>query len=529
MTPKKGFTEQYAPTEKIGVIYARYSSHSQKEESIEQQVEECMAFAALNGIKIVKVYADKALSGKTDKRPQFQKMMRDAEKKQFSVVVAYKSNRISRNMLQALNYEDRLSRYGIETLYAKEEFGNTAAGRFALRTMMNVNQFYSENMAEDIRRGMRDNAAACKVNGAIPLGYVKGSDGKYAIEPSEAAVVQEIYERVLAGESFADIGNDLNARGIKTKRKGLWNKNSFHRIVTNDNYIGVYRHSGYVIEDGIPPIVDKEVFYAMQRHLETKKNPRGKHRDNNDYLLTGKLYCGHCESFMVGISGTSHTGIKHYYYTCNNRRTGGGCKKENVKKDYIERAVAVATRRFILQDDVIEWIADNAMKVLEEASGKDEIAAMEAELAENRKATKNIMNAIEQGIITATTKERLLELELDISTLEKSIAMAKAAREQTVVEKNRIIYSLEQFREGNVDSKDYQKRLIDTFVKAVYLWDDDIRIEYYYAGGNNSLSFALKELAGDTDATAQGVRINSPELHHKRIVRTSERVCIIFP
>ena len=157
------------PLERIGVIYARYSSHNQKEESIEQQVEECMNFASLNGIKIIHVYADKALSGRTDKRPQFQRLMRDAEKRGFSVVVAYKSNRIARDMLNALKYEDRLGKYGIETLYAKEEFGNTAAGRFALRTMMNVNQFYSENMAEDIKRGMLDNAENCKVNGALPL------------------------------------------------------------------------------------------------------------------------------------------------------------------------------------------------------------------------------------------------------------------------------------------------------------------------------------------------------------------------
>ena len=154
-----------------GVIYARYSSHSQKEESIEQQIEECTAFAVTNGISVVGIYADKAISGRTDRRNEFQRLMRDAEKRKFDVVIAYKSNRISRNMLNALQYESRLDSFGIKTLYAKEEFGNTAAGRFALRTMMNVNQFYSENMAEDIRRGLKDNAAECKVNGSLPYGY----------------------------------------------------------------------------------------------------------------------------------------------------------------------------------------------------------------------------------------------------------------------------------------------------------------------------------------------------------------------
>ena len=124
MSPRKNISSEINIAEKLGVIYARYSSHNQKEESIEQQVEECMEFAANNNIKIIQIYADKALSGKTDKRPQFQHMMRDAEKRQFNVVVAYKSNRIARNMLHALEYENRLAKYNIETLYAKEEFGS---------------------------------------------------------------------------------------------------------------------------------------------------------------------------------------------------------------------------------------------------------------------------------------------------------------------------------------------------------------------------------------------------------------------
>lgn len=521
MAPRKGFTGQPA-VEKIGVIYARYSSHNQKEESIEQQIEECMAFAAVNHIKVLRAYSDKALSGRTDKRPQFQKMMRDAEAGEFSVVIAYKSNRIARNMLQALTYESRLADHGIETLYAKEEFGNTAAGRFALRTMMNVNQFYSENMAEDIRRGMRDNAENCKVNGALPLGYVKGPDGRYAIEPEEAAIVREIYDRVMNGEAFVDIANDLNARGITTKQKRPWNKNSFHRMLTNDNYIGVYRHSGYVNECGIPPILEKEVFYAMQKHLTTKKNPRGKHRENCDYLLTGKLHCGHCGAFMVGISGTSHTGGKHYYYTCNERRSGGECHKKNVRKDSIERTVAALTQQFVLRDDVIDWISTNAMEVLAAASNKDEIAAMAEDLDANKKAVKNIMAAIEQGIFTATTKDRLLELEMEISTLEQSIALAKATQEEGTIEKERIIWSMEQFRDGSIDSKEYQRRLINTFVRAVYLWDDKIEIHYYYAGKKDTLTFSLKPGADAKVEDSQSVRINSPEGHQK-----SARLCYL--
>lgn len=487
-------------------IYARYSSHNQKEESIEQQVDECLAFAEQNGLKVVQIYADKAISGKTDRRANFQRMMRDAEKQEFSVVIAYKSNRISRNMLQALTYESRLDQYGVRTLYAKEEFGNTAAGRFALRTMMNVNQFYSENMAEDIKRGMRDNAENCKVNGALSLGYVKGEDGKYAICEEQAEIVREIYDRVLAGHSYISIADDLNSRGIKTKSGGKWNKSSFHRLLRNDIYIGIYRHSGVVVEGGVPPILDKEVFYSMQEYLDKMKN--GNRAVNQDYLLTGKLYCGHCKSYMVGVSGSSANGQKYYYYMCNNRRLKGDCDKSYVPKDYIEKKVAEFTQSVIMQDDVIEWIADRTVDFQIMARRESDLASMEAELSEQRKAAKNIMAAIEQGIITATTKSRLLEIEDEIATLERSITITKAATKP--LDRGRVVYILEKYRDGDVNKKDFQKRLIDTFVKAVYVWDDKIKIDYYHFGENNSVVSSF----GSTDVGSDDVLTGSPMLHH---------------
>lgn len=504
-----------------GVIYARYSSHNQREESIEQQVEECTAFARANNITIMHVYADKAISGKTDRRTQFQRMMRDAEKQQFQVVVAYKSNRIARNMLNALQYEAKLDLFGIRTIYAKEEFGNTAAGRFALRTMMNVNQFYSENMAEDIRRGLADNAQNCKVNGALPLGYRKGVDGRYEIDEAEAEIVREIFNKVLKDVPFVDIADDLNARGIKTKKGTAWNKGSFHRMLTNTNYIGVYHYSDVVIEGGVPPIIGRSVFEAMQHKLKNKKNPQGRHRDTGDYLLTGKLKCGYCQSNMVGVSGRGKMGVLYYYYVCNKKRMESACHKENVRRDWIEQTVAEMTQEIILQDDVIEWIAENAVQYLREAKENSDLALMKVELESNQKAASNIMAAIEQGIITATTKERLLEVEANISELKNSIAAAEALIQP--VDKERIIYSLTQLRDGDVTDKEYQRRLINTFVKAVYLWDDKIRIDYYYTGEKNSveLSFKDKPSGGETQ---DGVCTSSPSLHHRGARQTHDAV-----
>lgn len=516
MAKRSAKKNEYQSAEQVGVIYARYSSHNQKEESIEQQISECSDFAAKNGIRIVGIYADKAVSGRSDRRPNFQRMMRDAEKRQFQIVIAYKSNRIARNMLNALQYEARLDLLGIKTLYAKEEFGNTAAGRFALRTMMNVNQFYSENMGEDIKRGMVDNANECKVNGMLPLGYVKSKEGKYAIAPDEAAVVREIFDSVLKDVPVAEIARSLNQRGIHTKLGREWNKNSFHIMLTNDNYIGVYRHSGVVVEDGIPPILEKEVFAAVQEKLANKKKTAGRRSANGEYLLTGKLFCGYCGSYMIGVSGTGENGTVHNYYQCQKRHAEGRCEKKNVRRDFIEKLIARLTQDYILQDDTIEWIADSTMSFQAMARRESGVAQLERDLADNRKVAKNIMAAIEQGIITETTKARLLEVEGTIHDLERSLSIAKAASQP--IERERVVFSLEQMREGNVGSKEHQKKLIDTFVKSVTLWDDRIQIDYYHTPGKHKFSYSLEELTSkaENESNASDVRTDSLELHHCR-------------
>ena len=141
--PKGDTMKKKQPNTRHGraAIYARYSSHNQREASIEQQVKACRELAVRLGLDVVETYEDKAISGKSDRRPSFQRLLRDAEKGYFDCVLAWKSNRMGRNMLQAMTNEARLKDWGVRTFYAEEDFDDTAAGRFALRNMMNVKQF----------------------------------------------------------------------------------------------------------------------------------------------------------------------------------------------------------------------------------------------------------------------------------------------------------------------------------------------------------------------------------------------------
>ncbi len=465
--------------DKTGVIYARYSSHNQKDASIEQQVEKCMDYARRKGLTIIECYEDRAISGRTDQRSGFQRMMRDAAQGKFEYVVAWKSNRMGRDMLQAMQNGCRLAEMGIRCVYVEENFDDSAAGRFALRNMMNVNQFYSENMAEDIRRGMRDNAAQCKVaNGKLPYGYKIGADLKYEIEPKQAEVLREIYSRVACGELLVDIAADLNARGITTSRGNKWGRSSFHSLLHNERYTGVYIYDDIRIEDGVPQIIDKGLFYRVQEVLQMKNLPKGRHRENCDYLLTGKLFCGHCKTAMVGISGTSKNGTPHRYYACQKKRLEKACDKKNVRKDLIERAVTAAIKEYILQEEIIELIADQAVRFADECREQTQIGKLEADLEVNKKALANILKAIEQGIITATTKDRLIELENEQSAIKYQLDQEKALSQALNYTRDDVISMLSVYRKGDIDDVKYQADLIENFLISVFVYDDHLELVF---------------------------------------------------
>lgn len=469
----------------VAVIYARYSSHNQREESIEEQVKECMAYAKRNNLFVAETYADKAVSGRTDRRRDFQRMMRDAEKGYFSVVISYKSNRIGRNMLQALTNEERLGKYGIRVLYAKEEFGDTAAGRFALRTMMNVNQFYSENMSEDIQRGLHDNAEKCLVNGSLPYGYTVGPDRRYRIDAAQATVVREIFTRFLDGVPFAEIAADLNKRGVRTKSGGPWNKGSFHRMIANERYCGVYIYRDVREEGGIPAIIDRETWLVAQRRMKTKNNPSGAVRHSADYLLTGKLYCGECGGQMVGVSGRGKSGSSHYYYACQSHRLKKSCKKKNVPRDATEDMVINCIVNYILKPEVIRWMAEQVVDYQKKHKNDGVLSAYIARKAKVDTSIKNILSAIEQGIFTPSTKERLEELEREQKKLADNIALERAS--QPTYTKERVIYWLKQFVKGDVNDAAYRESLIRIFVNAIYLYDDGhIKIAFNFSANNTS-------------------------------------------
>lgn len=488
--PARGKTKQLSG---VGVLYARFSSHNQRDASIDQQFAVGRKKASELGIPIVEAYSDYAISGKTDKRPAFQRMMRDAEKGNFQYVIAWKSSRMGRNMLEALMNESKLNTFGVRVVYVEEDYDDTAAGRFALRSMMNVNQFYSESMAEDVVRGMNDNASKCMVNGKAGYGHKKGEDGKFVIDDAQCRILNEIYTRVSERESFVDIYNDLNRRGIPSPSGKEWNRSSFHRLMPpNERVIGYYVWGEHRIENGVPRLISDELYYKVSEVMKMDKGTRKRHRTTVDYLLTGKLYCGHCESPMIGVSGTGRSGNLHHYYSCRKKQTDHSCSKKNVRKEDIELMVAQAIRDYALRSDVLEWIADSVVAYAKKLEEGEKLSLLNDKLKATNKTIKNIMSAIEMGIFTDTTKDRLLELEREKAELTRQIKF----EESNIISVSRedVIAGLSVFRDGDLSDPKYLAGLFDTFLIRVYLFDNELKLIFSFDGKNKTTTVSLKDL-----------------------------------
>lgn len=482
------------------VIYARYSSHNQREESIEGQIRECQDFAARNDMTIVGEYIDRAISGKTDNRAEFQRMIRDSERGHFQVVLVYAIDRFARNRYDSAIYKAKLKKNGVKVFYAKQYIPDTPEGIILESVMEGYAEYYSQNLAIHIKRGMKENALQCKVTGGTtPLGYRIGENKTYEIDPAGAKIIQEIFQMYADGSSATQIINYCNEQGYRTTRGGKFNKNSLRTILLNDKYIGVYRYEDIEVEDGIPAIITKELFEKVQAMFHHNHAARAKTKANADYLLTTKLFCGHCGSNMVGESGTARNGDTYYYYKCSNRKRNRSCDKKTEKKDWIEEIVVRHTVSTVLTDESIELIATKAIELMEkEFSENSVLTALEQSLKDVEKRIKNLLDLMEQGIVTPSTRERLLELESQKSDLDHRIA--RESMKKPPLSKERIIHWLMTFRGGDINDVEYRRRVIDTLVNSIYVFDsedgDGRKIVFTFnVSGQNTSTIHVSDIA----------------------------------
>ena len=470
---------------KVAVIYARYSSHNQRDVSIEQQVKVVRGFAEEQGLQIAEVYADRAISGTTDNRPEFQRMIRDSKARAFQYVIVYSLDRFARDRFDSVTYKRVLKDHGVRVLSAMEHITDDPSGILMEAVLEGLAEYYSKELSTKIRRGLQDNAEKCMVTTSLPFGYRKGPDGKYQIEPAEAEVVREIFNRVYSHDLLSDIYQDLNARGIRTKHGAQWNKSSFNKLLSNERYIGTYIYGDIRIENGIPAIVDRNVFFAVQEEMKHRANPRGvpgKRRGKTVYLLTGKVFCGECKSAMIGNSGTSKSGALHSYYACKNQLQKA-CTLQRIQQGKLEYFIAKTLYDFALDDDLLSLLADSAMSYQQElaAATGTETEHLKSELRQVESAIKNIMRAIEQGIITDDTKSRMMDLDAQKKALQAQIAYRETDNRLDHLTREELIAAFQLLREGEIENTVFQELLFNMFLRVAYVFHDHVVIVVNYA------------------------------------------------
>ncbi len=466
------------------VIYARYSSNAQNEQSIEGQLRECYAYAAKNEYTVVHEYIDRAISGKTDERADFQRMISDSASHGFDAVIVYKTDRFSRNRYDSAVYKAQLKKNGVRVLYAKEPVPDGIEGILLESLLEGMAEYYSAELSQKLRRGIHESALKCQaLGGNIALGYFVGEDKKFHIDEATAPIVRKIFEMYAAGNSCADICDALNALGVKTSRGAVFNKNSLRTILKNEKYIGVYQVKEVRIEGGVPAIVDRELFDKVQKMMASNSRHPQHHKAKVDYLLSGKLYCGHCNSPIVGVCGTGRHKERHYYYKCTGRLSGI-CKKEIVAKEWLEKTVCAETVKNILREDMLDVIAERCASISQKESKENsEVEVLKKRIAEINKSIDGIMNAIEQGVVTRTTKTRLQELEAQLDNTEYELSQAK--KRAPILLKHEIKYLLSRFCRKTADNLDaYNEDIINTFIHKVFLYDDKMAVVYNLSKGD---------------------------------------------
>ena len=463
------------------VIYARYSSDSQREASIEGQLRDCKAYAEKNGITVVGTYIDRAYSAKTDDRPDFQRMIKDSGKKIFDVVLVWKLDRFARNRFDAVNYKYQLEKNGVHLVSAMEPISQGPEGIMVESMLIGMAEYYSAELALKVARGERENALQCKYNGGVvPLGFTIGKEDRlYHIDPETAPIVQEIFTRYADGEPAEKIAASLNERGLRTRTGKPFVKNSFFQIFRNRRYIGEYRYKDIVTPGGIPAIVDQDLFDRVQQRFEQNRIAHGRPaKEDVSYLLTTKLFCGKCGTLMGGESGTSHMGNTYYYYKCGNAKRHGKahCDLKAIRKEPLERFVVETAIKVIFSDEIIERLIDLVMDAQQKENTR--LPVLKDQLRDTEKRLANLLEAIEQGILTPTTKQRLDELEARKEALNTSILEEELKK--PVLTREWIRFWLEKFRKGDVGSTEHQRQIIDTFVNSVYVFDDRVVLNFNF-------------------------------------------------
>jgi hypothetical protein len=416
----------------------------------------------------------------------------------FETIIVWKLDRFARNRYDSAHYKALLRKNGVKVLSATEVIADDSTGILLESVLEGLAEYYSVELAEKINRGMTENALKGKFNGGgRTVGFTIDDEKHFQIDPLTAPLILEGFKLYDSGKTIQQITDILKNKGLKTSHGSEANFNFIANMLNNRRYIGEYRYRETLNTEMIPPIIPKDLFDRVQEKLAKNKKASARFKAKEDlYLLTTKLFCGSCGAFMIGESGTSHTGALHRYYKCATSKKKK-CNKKPVKKDWIENLVVDYLKRIVFDDDLIDEIADKIIAL--DQSENIALPLLEKQLKGVNKAISNLLDAVQKGLFNVSTKERLDDLETQKAGIELKISQEEIVHGR--ITKEQALFWLHRFRILDTNQYEYRQRLVDTFLNAVYVYDDRVIIGFNGREGTDTLT--LQEIEGsDMDLVA---------------------------
>ena len=535
-------------------ISARYSTDNQNPDSIEVQVSKCTEWCQQHQIPILGVYADMAISGMKETRPQFEAMMRDLQLGLADTVVIYDQSRMFRKMSAWFSFRDDLTRMGVSVVSVtqpsiggdlRDPMNFLSEGSMAL-----FNQIWSLQTRQKTMEKLRFMARNGQHTGGKPaLGY-QVVDGRLAIQPEEAKIVQRIFQEYADGRSYREIIAGLNADGLKTKRGNAFGNNSLHDLLKNEKYIGVlvygavpYREDGtrnshaapsentIRIEDALPPIISQEVFDKVQARMSANRRQQaGRPPKNRDYPLKGKVFCASCGAAMsVGISKGGY-----YYYKCTGKKRLHNCDASPIRVDKLEKLAVQYTRAMLGSptnvDKLLQILREQAQTIQGGAA-----ARLNALIAEEREVTAKLNNAVDtllEGFASTALKNKITDLEAQKAKLENDIKQLKNQVDMSMLPETTLMAALEKIM--SADCTDPSAIL--SIIQRVEIGPEEILLWTMCHAAPDGIIDTTRSGVTKIDGTPEGTRTPNPRnrnpmlypLSHRRIPLISLAIIAVF-
>ena len=500
------------------VAYARFSTDMQREESIEAQVRAIEDYCNKNNYNLVRVFADRGISGTKDNRPEFQKMIDECKQpnnvRNFDIVIVHKLDRFARNRFDSAIYKKVLKESNIK-LYSVLENLNDSPESVILESVLDgMAEYYSLNLAREVQKGKCENAYKCKFNGGYsPLGYdINPVTHEYVINETEAKTIKKIFELYVNGHSLIDITIYLNENGYKTKLGKPFRKNSVYDILGSEKYAGYYVYNkGYkskkrkkrddtiIVENGIPAIISKEVFDLVM--IKRKKNKRipGSFKSNEIYLLSGLLICSKCNGSYYGTRRIKSKKSKTYYYykyVCQNRNKLHNCTADELNRDDVENLIISELKNVLLNPNNIDKIVDKINEKYSELynSSKTDISDTEKEIKDIQIKINNLMRLVSDGLYNDDIKNNLENLENNKTNLNVRLNKLKNISNNKELDKNTIIKAINIDIDAlNLSDKLVVKNMLSKYISKIVVDYPSIEIHFRFTSGiDNTVKSATK-------------------------------------